>query len=227
MGRWMIVVTLLVLAVSLHAQEMPDSAACKSPWQLEYQMMVGSVKVLDIEDIPQPKIGAASQGGGFMLGLEYRLGDDWSLYAGVHAVVRQGLAMADGLPFELSESGLDIPLLLRVDSWSPFGGILPPAVGFEAGIGPYYGMVFGMEAREIPGVTLPRVVDANADAFAYHHLGFLAEIRFRIRLNERDHVSVGIHVAQDLLTFGASDDQPIVPRFNMGGIAIGYSRPLF
>lgn len=227
MGRWMLVVTLFVLAGSLCAQEMPDSAACKSPWRLEYQMMVGSVKVLDIEDIPQPKIGAASQGGAFMLGLEYRLGDNWSLYAGVHTAFRQGLAMADGMPFELSESGLDIPLMLRVDSWSPLAGILPPAVGFAVGIGPYYGMVFGMEARELPGVSLPRIADVKADAFEYHHLGILAEGRFRLRLNARDEVSVGIHVVQDLLTFGAPDDQPIVPRFNIGGIAIGYSRPVF
>jgi hypothetical protein len=227
MGRWMIVVTLFVLAGSLRAQEMPDSTACRSPWRLEYQMMVGSVKVLDIEDIPQPKIGAASQGGGFMFGLEYRLGEDWSLYAGVHAVSRQGLAMADGIPFELLESGLDIPLLLRTDSWSPFGGLLPPAVSFVVGVGPYYGMVFGMKAYELPGVTQRLAVGADAGAFGYHHLGILAELRIRLRPNERDDVTVGIHTAQDLLTFGASDSQPIVPRFNMIGIAIGYSRPAF
>ena len=227
MGRSFAVLLIILCSGSLLAQEAVDTSACSSPWRLEYQMMLGSVKVLDIEDIPQPKIGAASQGGAFMLGLEYRLGDDWSLYGGVHAAFRQGLAMADGTLFELQESGLDIPILLRVDSWSPLAGILPPAVGFSVGIGPYYGMVFDMEARELPGVPLPRVAGVKAEAFEYHHLGILAEGRFRLRLNERDEVSVGIHVAQDLLTFGAPDSQPIVPRFNIGGIAIGYSRPVF
>ncbi|MBE0645490.1 MAG: hypothetical protein IH600_15520 [Bacteroidetes bacterium] len=226
MCRWLMFAMLIVFTGNVFAQETDDTTACRGPWRLEYQMMIGNVRVTDIEDIPQPKIGAVSQSSGFLLGLEYRLGNDWSLYGGAHVNSRQGMAMADGIPFELQENGLDIPILLRVNRWVPLGGLLP-SVGFEAGIGPYYGMVFGMKAYELPEVFQPRAIGADADAFAYHHLGILAELRFRIRLTERDAVSVGVHVAQDLLTFGAGDDQPIIPRFSLGGIAIGYSRPIF
>ena len=226
MGRFLMLALLLSNVTLLSAQEAPDADKEKSPWRLEYQMMMGNSRVFEIEDIEQPKVGTVSQSGTFALGLEYRLGDDWSLYSGLHMNFRQGQAWADGTPFELQENGLDIPLMLRTDSWSPLAGILP-TVAFQVGIGVSYGMLFSMKAHEIPGVSQPRAIGADADFFDYHHLALLAELRFRVRISERDEVSVGVHTLQDLLTFGAADNQPIVPKFQIGGISIGYSRPIF
>ncbi len=226
MRRFLITVLLLSNVIMLSAQEAPDGDKEKSPWRGEYGVMIGSVHVAEIEGIDQPMVGTTSQSGAFMLGLEYRLGEDWSLYGGVHFNFRQGQAWANGIPFALGENGLDIPILLRVDSWIPLGIILP-AVGFEASAGPYYGMLFGLTVREIPGVSQPKAVGADADFFDYHHLGILAELRIRIRISERDDVSVGVYTVQDIVTFGAADDQPIVPKFEIGGISIGFSRPIF
>lgn len=226
MGRFLMLVLLLSNAMLLSAQEATDMDKERSPWRLEYQVMMGNSRVFEIEDIDQPKVGTVSQSEAFALGLEYRLGDNLSLYSGLHVNFRQGQAWADGTPFELRENGLDIPLMLRTESWFPLAGVLP-TVAFQAGIGVSYGMLFSMKAHEVPGVSQPLAIGADADFLDYHHLSLLAELRFRVRLSERDEVSVGVHTLQDLLTFGAADNQPIIPKFQVGGISIGYSRPIF
>ena len=72
----------------------------------------------------------------------------------------------------------------------------------------------------------PHRAGANAGFMDYHHVGPLAEMRWRIRLIERNDVSVGIYIMQDLATFGG-DNIPILPKFNLGGVAISFSRPIY
>jgi hypothetical protein len=143
----------------------------------------------------------------------------------VHFPDCSGQAWANGQPFSLQESRFDIPLLLRVGSWLPLGVL--PALSLEAGGGPYYGFVTGLKVYEIPGVPQPLAHDADAGAFDYHHLGFIADLRCRLKLEGGSEFSVGIHTARDLLTFGADENLPIVPRFNITGISIAFSRPIF
>ncbi len=158
------------------------------------------------------------------MGLEYVLGSDWSLYAGVHLPFCNGQAWANGQPFTLHESAVDIPLMLRHGHWYPLG--LFPRLSFETAVGPYYGFVTGLEAHEIPGVPQPLAHDADAGWFDYHHLGVMVDLRGRLMLDGRNEFSVGLHITQNLLSFGADDKLPIVPRFSMVGISIGFSRPI-
>ena len=225
MKSWVLVTLMFINGVTLFAQEIEEDTTQISPWRIEFQIMSGTSKVMEIKDFEQPKVGTASQSGSFMIGLEYRLGENWSLYSGIHTNFRQGQAWANGIPFELMESGLDIPILLRVRIWNPLG--ILPAVGLEAGIGPYYGLVSGLKAYEIPGVVQPLARGADVGFFGYHHLGVIAELRIRLRISELDEVIVSVHGLQDLATFGADDNLPVVPKFNLGGIAIGFSRPVF
>src|SRR5690606_24476223 len=90
MARWLFVAFLIGGFLPVSAQQSSVAGSDSSCWRLEFQMLTGTARVLDIEDIPQPTVGTASQSGGFLLGLEYRLGDNWSLYSGVHVMFRQG-----------------------------------------------------------------------------------------------------------------------------------------
>ncbi|MFZ1729021.1 MAG: hypothetical protein WBQ23_13790 [Bacteroidota bacterium] len=225
MGRLLILAILLINVSLLTAQERADTTAQNSAWRLEYRVTLGNSSVLDIEGYPQPKVGPVSQGGEFALGLEYMLGNDWSLYTGVHSPFRNGQAWANGQPFTMQESGLIIPVLFRTGHWNPLGVL--PSVSLEAGIGPYYGLVTLLKVYEIPGVSQPLARAADAGIFSYHHLGLMADLRMRLKLDGGNEVSVGIHTTQDLVTFGAHKTIPIVPRFSFGGISIGFSRPIF